>query len=90
MRYSADLYALARTAAAEPQNDPYMAVETLVFADQIALKDEADQRVTVIAQGITNRAADGPSGPSGNYPGGPMWFWDAAAGVFLGYTINGF
>src|SRR5207247_2386436 len=33
---------LARAAAAEPKNDPYAAIERLVFVDSTALKAEAD------------------------------------------------
>jgi hypothetical protein len=79
---------LARTAAAEPKNDPYLAIETLVSTESTAMKDEADRRIARIGQDILNRSKD-PL-PSGNYAAGPIWFWDAGAMLFLQYPINAF
>lgn len=79
---------LARTAASETQNDPYAALEKLVFADSTSLELEADSRVAVIGEDITVRAAD--PNPTGNYSTGPMWFWDAGSSSFVLTTISGF
>jgi hypothetical protein len=79
---------LARTAAAEPQNDPYTAIEPLVFADSASLESVVASKVVPIAVDITQRS-DNPN-PTGNYPAGPIWFWDGGAGAFLLFQINGF
>jgi hypothetical protein len=79
---------LARTAAAEPQNDPYTAIETLVFSDSASLESVVHSKVVPIAVDITQRSDD--PHPTGNYPSGPMWFWDGGSSAFLLYTINGF
>jgi hypothetical protein len=79
---------LARTAAAEPQNDPYTAIEPLVFPDSASLENVVFSKVVPIAVDITQRAAD--PNPTGNYPGGPMWFWDSGTSLFTLYQILGF
>ena len=87
---------IARAAAAEPQNDPFAAIERLVRADSAGLALEANRRVTDIANDITQRARDqlGPTGcptsPVGNRAAGPIWFWDAGPSLYAQYTICGF
>jgi hypothetical protein len=78
---------LGRQAASEPQNDPYKAIENLVFPDPIALADEVNVRVRPIGEDITLKARDGNAingGPKGNYdpaafPNREMWFWEVGS-----------
>jgi hypothetical protein len=90
---------LARTAAAEPQNDPYVAIEQLVFPDPLSLATEVVRRVDPINQDITLRASDSTAtnpnpngGPKNNYPsGGHIWYWDPSANDWIQYpVIKGF
>lgn len=87
---------LARAAATEPQNDPYAAVERLVYADSASLESQVRSNVIPIAVEITLRADDSPStgstssAPANNYSGGPMWFWEPVSALYTQTIINGF
>lgn len=79
---------LARTAAAEPQNDPYTAIEALVYADSASLESVVRSKVVPIAFDVTQRSDD-PL-PTGNRSAGPIWFWDSGPAIYSQYNINGF
>lgn len=87
---------LARAAASQTGNDPHKAVDALVTADSVRLDERVLAAVGPIAIDITTRADDNPGSgpttavPSGNFPGGLLWFWALPPGQFTSQTIGGF
>lgn len=75
---------LAEDAAGRPENDPYTAIEDLVFPDAAGLADAVKLLVVPIAEDIHLWAADPEEstvngGPTGNWtpePGHYMYFWE--------------
>jgi hypothetical protein len=59
-----------RAAASEPQNDPYAAIERLVYTDSVEMANRVLQLIVPINNDITVRSDDSNAvngGPHGNY-----------------------
>lgn len=79
---------LAEAAAAQPGNDPYAAVDSIVYTDSSGVLSLARAAVTPITVRIRNAAADSLVG--GNYPPSSLWFWRATASAYQMQNISGF
>lgn len=87
---------LARAAAAEQGNDPYVEHFGIVEPDSAKVVARVQTTAVDIGFRLNHRSDDSTTTapsypvPSGNWPGGPYWTWQQSLGSRKGSRINGF